>query len=157
MQSEPAGNASHERRLDEIVTAYLKAVEAGEHPDPNVWVERHPDLATELNAFFAAQREVAALAGGRSSGAVETIGLEGGKPTSAPTKVRYFGDYELLKEIARGGMGVVFRARQVSLNRVVALKMILKGELATERDVARFKVEAEAAASLDHPHIVPIY
>src|SRR5215471_5870740 len=165
--------------LDAIIADYVQQVEAGQVPDREALLAAHPDLADRLRAFFAdydqLDRQAAELRlsadpnlttdqappGADAAGlaGADAAGLAGADATGLVglPRVRYFGDYELLEVIARGGMGVVYKARQVSLNRVVALKMILRGELATERDVARFRAEAEAAATLDHPHIVPIY
>src|SRR5262249_28945576 len=164
MNTPHSEKSERERRLDELVTAYLKAVEAGERPNRQEWLARHPELADELAAFFDAQEQLDQLAGSLRAPTppddadAPTLGPDETAATCGPPGlVRYFGDYELLEEIARGGMGVVYKARQVSLNRIVALKMILAGQLASEADVKRFRAEAEAAANLQHPNIVAIH
>jgi hypothetical protein len=161
-----------EQQLDEVITTYLKAVDAGERIDQAEWLQRYPDLADDLAEFFASQQSVERVAAPlRDAGAMPARqNPSGDAPTLPPPsqggfadsaqpgdRIRYFGDYELLDEIARGGMGVVYRARQASLNRTVALKMILAGQFAGTADVERFRREAEAAAGLDHPNLVPIY
>lgn len=139
-----------ESRLDEVIAGYLRAMEAGETMDLDSWAKEHPELADELGEFFVDHQHVNDLA--------QRMRLESAEQSALEREhVTYLGDYELLGEIARGGMGIVYRARQVSVNRSVALKVILAGQLATQDDVRRFHNEAELAANLDHPNIVPLY
>jgi WD40 repeat protein len=160
-----ADDAARDRQLEAIRHAYRQAVDAGRPPDRDALLRHHPEFAAALAAFFADQDQRAPGAGDLAEAAAPAPGAseaptlapgEAAPPGPAP-QARSFGDYELLEEIARGGMGVVYKARQVSLNRPVALKMILAGHLASPQDVQRFHTEAEAAANLDHPNIVPIY
>jgi eukaryotic-like serine/threonine-protein kinase len=146
MSTEKTVAFDRDQRLEQAIAAYRQAVQEGAAPEQQEWLDRYPDLVAELAEFFADRPRLER----------PTEAAQGPAP---PVEVqgRCFGDYVLLEEIARGGMGAVYKARQVSLNRIVALKLILAGPLASVADVQRFRAEAEAAAHLDHPNIVPIY
>lgn len=199
-QTSRGSSDDRERRLGEVIAAYIEALEAGQPCDRDALSAQNPDLAADLADFFNNQDLVARITAplrvnltpetspwprwGHSDPlppeaqpvSVPFPGLfhrasrqhdaEGGggekpdpslEPTPEAGRVPYFGDFELIEIIAEGGMGVVYKARQVSLNRVLALKMIRSGRFATPDNLQRFRLEAEAAAHLDHPHIVPIY
>jgi serine/threonine protein kinase/tetratricopeptide (TPR) repeat protein len=139
-----------EQMLDQAIADWLDTAQAGATPQSGQWLRAHPELADELADFLKSQerfeRLLAPLRPPRRRDAPPPA--DGGKVV---------GDYELEAEIGRGGMGVVYRARQRSLNRPVAVKILRAAEWSAPEERRRFRWEAEAVARLDHPHIVPIF
>ena len=144
----------YDQELAELLSQAEDALQRGEGVELERLCQQYPEYAEDLRLLMAAAR-MADMAGDQhrqeSQGDTATgKHLELALPCS-------LGDYELIEEIGRGGMGVVFRARQLSLDREVALKMISRGPLASEQERVRFQVEAKSVAQLDHPAIVPVY
>jgi serine/threonine protein kinase len=137
--------------LDLIFNEILLREEQGEVPDPAEYVERFPWMADQIRLHFTVHQFMQP----------ETVVLSGSNPeepqTAAPAGLPDIAGYEVLGEIGRGGMGVVYQARHRALRRLVALKMILAGPYATPEEVRRLQVEAEAIARVQHPNIVQIY
>jgi eukaryotic-like serine/threonine-protein kinase len=148
-QAGPARDELLARLLDDL----SRQARAG-HADLDALASAHPEVAGELRELWAAAQFADAFA--RPSLTTARAPAPGAADPAGEVP-RALGDYELLEEVGRGGMGVVYKARQKSLNRTVALKMILRGDQASASDLARFQVEAQAAAALEHPHIVPVY
>jgi hypothetical protein len=159
MSTSPDPSLNREERVNAAIASYLEALDRGCAPEEKAFLGRYPDLADELRLFLENRRCLAEAVSLPAPAPRLTTMFTAGAVQSASSvnRVKYFGGYEILNEIARGGMGVVYKARQVSLNRVVALKMILAGSFASPADVQRFRREAMAVAELDHPNIVPIY
>jgi serine/threonine-protein kinase len=143
--------AGRDERLAALLGQLTEARRCGKSAEVNALARQHPDLADELRALWVAVQLAEEFAPARSA-EPPTVPQSGPALASARDSLpRQFGEFTLLEEVGRGGMGVVYRARQASLHRTVALKLIQRGER------ARFQFEAEAAAKLDHPNIVPVY
>lgn len=137
-------------RLDEVFGAYLKDLDAGTAPSRDELLRAHQDLAPALAALLDADQRLGKLMGTSEQGGMSPV-------MEAPGPGAVLGDYRLVREIARGGMGIVFEAEQRSLSRRVALKTMSSLPRGGDDAGTRFRREAWAAARLDHPNIVPIY
>ena len=134
--------------LAEAVEKFIAALEGGHPPDRDDFVARYPDIAGELSRCL------------ESLDFIHHASLEGGIKQGSPnnlTPAQSLGDFRLLEEIGRGGMGVVYRAEQISLDRKVAVKVLPFAALLDPRQLERFRNEARAAAMLKHPGIVGVH
>ncbi len=140
--------SSQDSELTRVLADYLAEVESGRPVDPEKWVEDHPAIAERLRMCLKGLHMVEELACSIGAGAA-------GADTAAlgPT----LGDFRIVRTLGRGGMGVVYEAVQRSLDRHVALKVLPFGAAIDPRRLARFRVESQAAAGLNHPHIISVY
>jgi WD40 repeat protein/tRNA A-37 threonylcarbamoyl transferase component Bud32 len=152
--------ASEPDPLEQAAESFLARVRAGERPSLGEYEAKHPELAADIRALFTA---LLLLEEGRRcvdrppAPDPPRLSEELVPPSPVFSLPRPFGAHELLEEIGRGGMGVVYKARQVKLNRLVAVKLVLGGSHSGPEELARIRTEAEAIARLQHPNIVQIF
>ena len=148
-------DTEHQRAVADVLSSLTERLQGGESIELSDVVERFPNYKDELTELWPLVM-LTEMAGENASPVDEKAAAKENELTEKQLPTT-FGDFELVEEIGRGGMGVVYRARQQSLGREVALKLILLDHLASVTDRARFYAEARAAAKLEHPHIVPVY
>ena len=148
-------NSSSDARnpVELLAEDFLDRKRRGEHPTLQDYLERHPELAGEIRDLFPALLMMEDL-GESSGGSTSSLAADG---VAVGARLERLGDYRILREVGRGGMGVVYEAEQESLGRRVALKVLSAGSLLDPKQVRRFEREARAAARLHHTNIVPIF
>ncbi len=149
----PAPAEAADPVLAELVEEITDRLQAGEAVDPEALAARHPDKAEELRRLLPALRMLATAGGSRDGPAPGANAAEVGDALEP----RVLGDFRIVREVGRGGMGVVYEAEQVSLGRRVALKVLPFAATMDPRQLQRFRNEAQAAACLHHTNIVPVY
>lgn len=140
-------------RLTELLDRYLSSLESGVPIQPEMLVEEHPDLAEPLQTYLNSLNELHCAAAGFAGGDRGDYRDE----TESVDDTKRLGDFILGRELGRGGMGIVYEARQISLDRTVALKVLPFAAVLDAKQIARFKSEAQAAAQILHPNIVPVF
>ncbi|MBM4071184.1 MAG: serine/threonine protein kinase [Planctomycetes bacterium] len=168
------GSSERQERLQEILLGYVEAAEAGKTPDRKAFLAAFPEFTDDIVEFLANYEQVQRL-GAPVRGAMALQGIPprtaigasakqsaavtepGAGAAASPVELGLLGDFRLLRELGRGGMGVVYEAEQISLRRRVALKVLPFAAGVDSRQLQRFRNEAEAAAHLHHSHIVPVF
>jgi serine/threonine-protein kinase len=154
-----AQTSERDHALECVLADFLDALARGDPVDLPAWQSRYPAFAADLAELLAARRKICG-----APRAADTLSQLAGQATTSPLRqpaanapLGILGDYELLEELGQGGMGHVYKARHRSLGRIVPLKMIRIEGAGRATDRLRFRTEAEAAARLDHPNIIPVY
>lgn len=155
-RSSSSPDASGDPRLLAAVQEYMAAVEAGRRPSRHELLARHPDIADELSACLHGLAFVRSAAQQITGSSPTTPSIDD-PGFGAELSARPLGDFRLVREIGRGGMGVVYEAVQLSLDRRVAVKVLPMAAALDDRQLQRFRNEAQAAAQLHHTNIVPVY
>ena len=149
MQTDKLSQDAASAQMGQIMDEYLELANRGERPNIEEYAERYPDLADVIHKMLPAMQVM------QTSDTLDETGEQQISDEIRPEGP--LGDFRIVRELGRGGMGVVYEATQISLGRTVALKVLPFAAAMDDRQLQRFKNEAQAAASLHHPHIVPVF